>query len=147
MTRKIYLASSWRNPLQPGFVAALRDAGHAVYDFRNPAPGNTGFSWGSYTTYEAMSNPEGFREALFHPVATDGFNHDLNAMEWADTFVMAQPCGRSAHLELGWATGRGKDCWVLLQPNQEPELMLRVIGGPERFCSSVGELIEKLGAA
>ncbi len=32
----IYLASSWRNDLQPEVLLALRDAGHAVYDFRNP---------------------------------------------------------------------------------------------------------------
>lgn len=33
---KIYVASSWRNPYQPEVVAALRKAGHQVYDFRNP---------------------------------------------------------------------------------------------------------------
>lgn len=35
MTR-IYVASSWRNKYQPEVVAALRKAGHKVYDFRNP---------------------------------------------------------------------------------------------------------------
>ena len=35
--RKIYLASSWRNERQPQAVQILRDAGHEVYDFRNPA--------------------------------------------------------------------------------------------------------------
>ena len=38
---KIYVASSWRNLLQPGIVLALRRCGHEVYDFRNPAPGDT----------------------------------------------------------------------------------------------------------
>ena len=33
---KIYVASSWRNPYQPEVVAALKKAGHEVYDFRNP---------------------------------------------------------------------------------------------------------------
>lgn len=42
---KIYVASSWRNKIQPLVVLALREAGHEVYDFRNPAPGNTGFQW------------------------------------------------------------------------------------------------------
>jgi hypothetical protein len=40
---KLYVASSWRNARQPEVVARLREAGHEVYDFRNPAPGNTGF--------------------------------------------------------------------------------------------------------
>ena len=33
---RIYVASSWRNKYQPEVVAALRKAGHGVYDFRNP---------------------------------------------------------------------------------------------------------------
>jgi len=41
----IYVASSWRNTHQPSVVAALREAGHDVYDFRNPRPGDHGFHW------------------------------------------------------------------------------------------------------
>ena len=44
MTR-IYVASSWRNPYQPEVVAALRKAGHEVYDFRNPKDNPGGFHW------------------------------------------------------------------------------------------------------
>jgi hypothetical protein len=42
---KIYLASSWKNTAQMNALRLLREAGHEVYDFRNPEPGNTGFSW------------------------------------------------------------------------------------------------------
>ena len=42
---KIYVASSWRNPYQPEVVAALRKAGHEVYDFRNPKDNPGGFHW------------------------------------------------------------------------------------------------------
>ena len=45
MSRRIYVASSWRNAQQPEIVEALRFEGYEVYDFRNPAPGNTGFAW------------------------------------------------------------------------------------------------------
>ena len=31
-----YVASSWKNTYYLGVVQALRDAGHEVYDFRNP---------------------------------------------------------------------------------------------------------------
>ena len=40
---RIYVASSWRNPYQPEVVAALRKAGHEVYDFRNPKDNPGGF--------------------------------------------------------------------------------------------------------
>ena len=43
--RKIYVASSWRNSIQPKVVKALRAEGHEVYDFRNPTVGNKGFAW------------------------------------------------------------------------------------------------------
>lgn len=36
--RRIYVASSWRNPTQPDVVATLRAAGHEVHNLRNPAP-------------------------------------------------------------------------------------------------------------
>ena len=39
MKRKIYVASSWRNGVYPEVVAKLREAGHEVYDFRNPPSG------------------------------------------------------------------------------------------------------------
>jgi len=42
---RIYVASSWRNPYQPEVVAALRKAGHEVYDFRNPEDNPGGFHW------------------------------------------------------------------------------------------------------
>ena len=41
----IYVASSWRNTYYPEVVQALRDAGHEVYDFRNPPSGDPGFHW------------------------------------------------------------------------------------------------------
>lgn len=44
MTR-IYVASSWRSPYQPEVVAALRKAGHEVYDIRNPKDNPGGFHW------------------------------------------------------------------------------------------------------
>ena len=42
---RIYVASSWRNKYQPEVVAALRKAGHEVYDFRNPKDKPGGFHW------------------------------------------------------------------------------------------------------
>ncbi len=43
--QRLLSASSWRNTYYPEVVAALRDAGHEVYDFRNPPSGDPGFHW------------------------------------------------------------------------------------------------------
>lgn len=125
MSRKIYVASSWRNELQPSVVSHLRKLGHEVYDFRNPAPGNNGFAWSAIDRAWLKWTPETFAVALrTHPVAAEGFRFDKAALDWCDTCVLVLPCGRSAHLELGYAAGAGKQSFVLLSPDKfEPELM------------------------
>ena len=42
---KIHVPSSWRNKYQPEVVKALSEAGHAIYDFRNPEHNPGGFHW------------------------------------------------------------------------------------------------------
>lgn len=124
IARRIYVASSWRNPEQPLVVAMLRGAGHEVYDFRNPRPGDIGFSWSEVDPEWLAWKPRPFRDALRHPIAAAGFASDFEAMQWADTFVLALPCGRSAHLEAGFAIGAGKPTAILLHEEKfEPELM------------------------
>jgi nucleoside 2-deoxyribosyltransferase len=137
MSRRIYLASSWRNPHQPDLVEILRDEGHQVYDFRNPRPGDQGFKWSDIDPDWIGWDAGRFRLALGHEVASAGFRSDFEAMEWADTFVLRLPCGRSAHLELGWAIGAGKPSAIFLEDG-EPELMYRladslVLGEGELF--------------
>jgi hypothetical protein len=197
----VYVASSWRNPMQPGVVAALRAAGIDCYDFRNPE-GGTGFSWKEvtprdatvtvhcehcgkpivYSTFRGMGawepdydpshDPEVWRhqngyaacnlgaifaapkkgsdlvdvgaylEMLTHPRAIEGYDADFAAMEKADTFVLVLPCGRSAHLELGWAVGAGKRTAILLEDPAEPELMYRMV---DYLAPSLFDLLGWLG--
>lgn len=138
---KIYLASSWRNPRQPEVVNALRAAGHEVYDFRNPAPGNHGFAWSSISPYWEKWSPKAFRLALTNPIAEEGFQLDSGAMEWADAIVLLLPCGRSAHLELGWGAGSGRYTAVLMEQHNEPELMYKLC---DYIALNVEELLEWL---
>ncbi len=72
--------------------------------------------------------PHEFVEALRHPRAVDGFAADWCAVKWADCTVLVLPCGRSAHLEAGFAVGAGKPLAVLLDPDMspEPELMYKM---------------------
>lgn len=180
----VYVASSWRNPMQQMVVETLRAASIDCYDFRNPDEG-TGFSWSEVkpqsapasiavcqhcgqdvarasfaalghwepdydpdhdpvcwrhvkTGYSACATlsqyaipkkgsdwepVDEYLRMLDHPRAREGFAADFAAMQRADTFVMVLPCGKSAHLELGWATGAGKRTAILLENPVEPELM------------------------
>ena len=125
--RKIYVASSWRNSAQPDIVKRLREFGHEVYDFRHPEPGDNGFHWSEIDAeYDGWSRFE-FIEGLTHSLAESGFNKDFAAMQWADTFLLVLPCGKSAHLELGWACGAGKETYILLDEQYQPELMYKMV--------------------
>lgn len=138
----VYVASSWRNPLQPHVVRLLRGEGYEVYDFRNPKEGDKGFHWSEIDPAWKRWRPETYRNALSHPLAEAGYKTDYAAMCAADVFVLVQPCGRSAHLEFGWACGRGKG-GVILLADGEPELMNKMA---DHICCTTNELLDALRA-
>lgn len=163
----VYVASSWRNTMQPAVIHLLRAAGIDCYDFRDPkGDGAGGFSWKDVRDeqpietcecgHQQVEHDEGdgecwhddqctcmsFRKMIVakgsdwvpadeylrmieHPAALAGFEADYAAMVKADTFVLVLPCGKSAHLEAGWAMGQGKRVVILLEDPVEPELMYR----------------------
>jgi nucleoside 2-deoxyribosyltransferase len=126
---RIYLASSWRNPEQPRVVQLLRDAGHKVYDFRNPKPGDNGFGWRQVDPEGAPTTVQRYLKAIMHPTAEHGFRLDMTALEQCEALVLLLPCGRSAHLEAGWAVGAGRRVIVYTRDGEEPELMYKMCAG------------------
>lgn len=122
---RIYVASSWRNELQPDIVERLRAEGFEVYDFRNP-PGRTGFSWREIDPNWKAWDAREYVNALHTTTAQAGFASDMNALRDCDVCLLVQPCGISAHLEFGWAIGAGKLGVVLVPGIREPELMLKM---------------------
>lgn len=138
---KLYVASSWRNRYQPQVVSIARQFDYEVYDFRQPAPGNNGFRWSEVaipgTDWQQWTLDE-YRAALNHPTAQNGFALDMEALIEADACLLVMPCGRSAHLELGYAVGARKPTAVLYPEAVdsdgaptlfEPELMVKMTTG------------------
>jgi hypothetical protein len=153
---KVYVASSWRNELYPQVVKAISEAGHEVYDFRNPEPGDHGFSWSEIDPDWKDWTPEDYRAALRTPRAQDGFCKDAAALEDAEAVVLVTPCGPSAHLELGFGLGEGKLGIVLVhwEPQMcyegagfsltrrgEPELMYKLA---DFLCLTIEEVVDVL---
>lgn len=153
---KVYVASSWRNKLQPEVVKALQEAGHEVYDFRNPESGDTGFAWVSIDSDWKDWDVDQYRRALQHPLAEDALEKDATALERADAVVLVTPCGPSAHLEFGYGIGAEKVTIVLanwerqvcyegagfqLFRRGEPELMY---GMADAICVDIGEVCNVL---
>lgn len=131
----IYVASSWLNQEITAVIQALRGVGHEVYDFRE----EDGFSWRDVDPAWQTWSPAVFREQLASSsLAIRGFERDMVNLRAADALVLVLPCGRSAHLELGYAIGAGKPTVILLAPG-EPELMYRAAS---RLCISIEEVLE-----
>lgn len=137
-TRNIYLASSWRNELYEGVLGGLRALGHHVYDFRNSL---YSFRWDDIDPGWREWSADQYRCALLHPAAQRGYASDMGAMQEADTCVLVLPCGRSAHLELGWMAGAGKRTYILTRDGEEPELMAKMATS---VVSSLAELYREL---
>jgi nucleoside 2-deoxyribosyltransferase len=123
---KVYVASSWRNEYQQGVVKALREIGLDVYDFKNPGPGEKGFGWSQIDPEWKTWTPQQFREALKHPISQRGFNNDEKALSECDACLLVLPSGKSAHLEAGWAAGKGKATAIYIPEQTEPELMYKL---------------------
>ena len=133
---KIYVASSWRNKIQPYVVRILRGIGHEVYDFRTAGNGGRGFHWSSIDTNWENWSTESYKNHLNAWQAEEGFRLDFDAMKWADVLLGVQPFGISASLEMGWGSGKGKTTILLLE-NGEPELMVKMF---DHICCNIDEV-------
>ena len=138
---RIYVASSWRNQYYPEVVQRLREAGHEVYDFRNPPHGGAGFHWTDIDPDAPNWTYAQYAEGLRHPLAERQFQADIDALTWADTCVLVLPCGRSAHTEAGWMAGAGKRVIAYIPEMVEPELMYKLFAG---VAGSLEELVGKI---
>src|ERR1700685_2472246 len=125
---KIYVASSWRNDLQPAVVQLARSIGHEVYDFKNP-PDRAGFGWEEINKDWQSWTTQQYIDALKHPLAIEGFRSDKNGMDWADIGILVLPGGRSAHTEAGWMQGIDIPVYVFTPGKHEPELMYKIFAG------------------
>lgn len=137
---KIYVASSWRCSYQPWVVLRLRELGHEVYDFRGCDTGwggandrvgiPGGFSWSEVDpNWKDWPNDiPRYLVGLNHPRSVEGFNRDMDALKRADACILVNPCGQSAHAELGWACGAGKLTAAWCPEIREPDLMLKMAG-------------------
>lgn len=138
---KIYVASSGRNEFFPEIVRVLRDEGHFVYDFRNPPSGDGGFKWSNIDANYINWTPAEFKNQLLSSQAERQFKNDIEAMFKCDTCVIVLPCGRSAHTEAGWFSGKGKRVIAYLPTKQEPELMYKLF---DYIACTTSELISML---
>jgi hypothetical protein len=150
MAQRVYVASSWRSTMFDATVNILEAAGVPHYNFKKPSSDLSGFSWSEVMEGFDINKQEAvvadYLEALGTARATEAFEADFAAMQDCDTFVLVLPCGKSAHLELGWAVGAGKRTAILLDTGKygtvQPELMYKMV---DLITPSVMDLLKWLG--
>lgn len=113
--KKIYIAGSLANPEIVKVTIALQEAGHIPFsEWYTPGP-EADVLWRDYEQSIGFS----YREALKRPSAVNTFQFDKRNIDDSDMMLMVLPCGKSAHLELGYIIGQGKPGHILM--TSEPE--------------------------
>jgi hypothetical protein len=133
---RIYVASSWRNDMQPVVVSELRRRGHQVFDFRDASAGVSPFRWTDGNADDSGWSPVEQQVAWMRSDVRAAFHRDMSALSQSEATLLVAPAGRSAHLELGWAAAAHQKTAVLLAEGQ-PELMYGMV---DAVCTSVSEL-------
>ena len=133
----IYLIGSLRNPQVPVVAEQLREATHEVFDDWYAAGPKADDKWRDYERRRGRS----YTEALHGYAAGHVYDFDRYHLERCDVAVLLLPAGRSGHLELGWAIGKGKPGYILLDDPKRWDVMYRFADG---VFYSVDELVNAL---
>jgi len=114
---KIYLASSWKNKGTVLEMAkALRDDGHEVDAFCEEEQ-RISFNWLDLTNTMAKEGTDttklNAKDMIDHWRVQAAFKEDKKYLDWSDVVIMLLPCGKSAHLEAGYAVGQCKKLFIV----------------------------------
>lgn len=114
----VYLAGSLRNEAIPAIHQELSAKLPELTFFSDwYAAGPTADdTWKSYE----QGLGYGYEEALRRPSAINVFEFDKRWIDASWAMVLILPAGRSGHLELGYALGRGKLGFILLEDGADP---------------------------
>lgn len=105
---KIYIASSWKNAgLVRTLSLVMQGLGHEVYDFTD-AEKHFAFDAADIERFAGKRDEIDWLDFMECTETLKAFQADRAGINWADAVLMVLPCGRSAHLEAGYAVGRNK---------------------------------------
>ncbi len=110
---KIYIASSLKNQKEVIALAEyLEKYGFEVDAFCRCNDKKYAFHWSELVDDEDdLANYDAI-EMLADPRTLRAFKEDMKWLDWSDCVIMLMPCGRSSHLEAGYAKGQGKLLYI-----------------------------------
>lgn len=116
---KVYISSSWKNRVRVRALAhAIRDAGHEVYDFTDPAC-REGIPEIPPEKFPETFNPEQhiYREYITStPEWKQAVMRNKEALNSSNVVVLLLPCGLDAHADAFYGLGKGAALAVVGQP-------------------------------
>jgi len=86
----------------------------------------------------------GYKEALTYHAAKNNFDFDKRHIDSSDIVIMVMPAGKSAHLELGYSIGMGKEAHILFDVEPDRFDLMYNFVPPENIHFSVDELLTRL---
>lgn len=135
----LYLTGTLKNPRVPEIGIALRAEGFDVMDEWFTPGEHADENWQAYEKLRGRT----YQEALQGRAATNIYLFDRAYLDLSDIVVLVMPVGKSAMLELGYAAGRGKHTYILLD-GVDPERYDIMPGMAEKVFFSLGDLIKYL---
>lgn len=111
----VYIIGSLRNESVQDVANTFRGRGYDAFDNWFSAGREADDYWRDYEKQKGIS----FSEALRGRSAEHVFRFDKAYLDLCDAVVLVMPAGKSGHLELGYAIGKGKPGYILL--DEEPE--------------------------
>ncbi len=135
---QIYLIGSLRNPAVPIVANDLRSQGYEVFDDWYAVGPKADDHWLEYEKGRGRT----YAEALKGHAAQNTFHFDKRHIDASDVGVLVYPAGKSAHLELGYMIGQGKQGFILVEENPERwDVMTQFATG---VAHSIKDLFEML---
>ena len=145
----VYLATSWQNAYFRQICDYLHDFhGIDVYNFQAT---NSEFHWSDILETMGLKffDPCLFQRVIQSDVCAEAYAKDVQAVQYSKALVMLQPCGRTAHLELGMALAYGKPCVIYYdewESRAEPDLMVYpadIVIGKKQLSEWCTHVLEK----
>ena len=122
---KVYLIGSLRNPEVPKLANKIRELGFEVFDDWYAAGPEADDKWRDYEKARGHT----YREALKGLAADHVYQFDRKHLKACDIAILYLPAGKSGHLELGWAIGKGKRGYILLDNPERWDVMYQFTDG------------------
>lgn len=138
MKTNVYVIGALKNENIPVIANKIRKLGYDVFDDWYSAGPEADDYFNDYRQKRGMN----YKDALNSFAAKHIFNFDKSHLDRSDIVILVMPAGKSGHLELGYAIGKGKKGYILF--DKEPERLDQMHQFADEIFLNETDLLKKL---